>query len=156
MKKILILIGSMSIFPPAIVVADNMLPPAGPYRSIENDISKPNNAINNMQGAEDNKSLMQGQRRRQYMPQRNQMQNQNSNAMQWNQRRSAPMNVPAQRFVPQAVNPQLSQPQMNRMKQYFPTSRGPVYGPSVPPPGIRNNQNYQNTPPVNQYPPMWR
>jgi len=156
MKKILILIGSMSIFCPAILVADNMLPPAGPYRSIENEVAKPNNIVGNMQDAKGNQAVMQGHR--QYMPQSNQMQNQNNtnNVMQWNQRQQAPMNGRAQRFVPQAASPQLSQPQMNRMKQYFPASRGPVYGPNVPPPGIRNNQNYQNTPPVNQYPPMWR
>jgi len=140
MKKILMFISSVVALSPAILVADIMPPPAGPYRSIEN-------AINNQ-------AAMQGHR--QYMPQSNQRQNQNSKAMQWNQRQSAPRNVPAQRFVPQAAKPQLAQPQMNRMKQYFPASRGPVYGPNVPPQAMRNEQSYQNTPPVNQYPPMWR
>jgi len=187
MKKILMFIGSVSILSPGFLIAGNVLPPVGPYKSIESDASSINQVNKDMHSATSmqQQNIMRGdiqeipewvkqrqadknswlkqrnnqavmQRGAQYVPQPNQLQNQHNNALQWNQRQSAPMNAPAQQFVPQTVNPQLSQSQMNRMKQYFPASRGPVYGPNVPPPAIRNNQNYQNTPPVSQYQPMWR
>jgi hypothetical protein len=187
MKKILMFIGSVTILSPSFLIAENMMPPAGPYRSIEGDVSTSNSAENNMHSAMDNQRQNRAredlpeipewvkkrqadmnnwlkqqnnqavmQRGGQYMPQPNPAQQHNQNAMQWNQRQPVPMNSPAQQRVPQAVNPQFSQPQINRMKQYFPASRGPVYGPNVPPPTNYNNPNYQNKPPVNQYPPMWR
>lgn len=182
MKKIFMFISSMSMLLSGVVIADNMMPPTGPYRSLEGDFTSYNKAFKNMQGAENiqrqnwleddmsitpervkkrqddmnnwnmqlnNQAVMQ--RGRQYMLQPNSMQQKNE--MQRNQRQPVPMNPPIQAFIPQGVNPQLSQPQMNRMKQYFPTSRGPVYGPNVPPPAVRHNQN---NPPLNQYPPMWR
>ena len=180
-------IGSVSILSPGFLIAGNVLPPVGPYKSIEGEASSINQVNKDMHSATSmqQQNIMRGdiqeipewvkqrqadknswlkqrnnqaviQRGGQYVPQPNQLQNQHNNALQWNQRQSAPMNAPAQQFVPQAVNPQLSQSQMNRMKQYFPASRGPVYGPNVPPPAIRNMQNYQNAPPVSQYQPMWR
>jgi len=187
MKKILIFISSVTLLSPGLLMAENMMPPSGPYRSIESDILTSDHARNNMHTAMDNQRLNNAQnelpeipewvrkrqedmnnwhkqqndqaamqRRDQYMHQSNPVQQQNQNAMQWNQRPPVPMNMPGQSYAPQAVNPQPSQAQINRMKQYFPTSRGPVYGPNVPPPAIYNNPNYQNTAPVNQYPPMWR
>ena len=189
MKKIaLIFISSVSVLVPGLSVAESMVPPSGPYRSIETDISSSSYAYEreNTNGAMDmqqeriqqdrssavpewvkkrredmvnwlkqqnNQASMQNAN--QYNHQPKPMQNNNPQAMQWNQAQP-PMNMPRQQMNPQAMNPQLSQPQMNRMKQYFPTSRGPVYGPNVPPPAIYNNPNYQNKPPVNQYPPMWR
>jgi len=182
------LIGSVAIMSPACLLAENMMPPAGPYKSIEGDSSSFNYARNNPQNAEGiqrqnivreelsnipewvkkrqadmNNWLKQQniqaakQREEQYRYQPNSAPQSNQNAMQWNQRQPVPMNVPAQQQAPLAVNPQLQQQQqINRMKQYFPTSRGPVYGPNVPPPAIYNNPNYQRQVPVNQYPPMWR
>jgi len=182
-------IGSVVIISPAYLVAQNMMPPAGPYKSIEGDSSSFNYTRNNPHSAEGiqrqnmvreelsnipewvkkrqadmNNWLKQQniqaakQREEQYRYQPNPLPQPNQHAMQWNQRQPAPMNVPAQQPVPPAVNPQLQQQQqqINRMKQYFPTSRGPVYGPNVPPPAVYGNPNFQNSAPVNQYPPMWR
>jgi len=102
---------------------------------------------------QENQAAMQ--RREQYSYRSAPMQNQQAR-QQWEQRQAMPMNAPHQQINPQGENPQFSQPQTNRMKQYFPAARGPVYGPNVPPPAGYNNPNYQNKPPGNVYPPAWR
>lgn len=187
MKKILLFIGSMTFMSSGYLMAGNMMPPAGPYESIEGDISSFNHEAQNANGAsnfqqqnmpgneqddipewvkqrqvEMNNWLKQQndqasrQRTEQPTYQSHPLQQGNQQTMQWNQRQVVPMNRTAPQLPPQAVNPQFSQPQPNRMNQYFPASRGPVYGPNVPPPPLYNIPNYQNEPPVNQYSPMWR
>lgn len=48
------------------------------------------------------------------------------------------------------------EPQANRMQQYFPSSRGPVYGPGAPPAGFNNQPGYQRPPNWKPRPPAWR
>lgn len=187
MKKILLLISLMTIISPELLMADNMLPPAGPYKSIRSDMSsfspdrkntndveilqRENIAVDEQiaipewvrqrQAEMDNwlkQQSVQASRQLVEQPlyQSHPVQPGNHQAMQWNQGQTFPVNGPVPQLPPQAVNPMFSQPQTNRMKQYFPASRGPVYGPNIPPPAIYNNQNYQNSQPVAPYPPMWR
>ena len=89
------------------------------------------------------------QRQAQMMQQPNmpQPQSRNQQRPQWNQNPLPPM-----------PRPDMAPPQENRNQHYFPSARGPVYGPGVPPAGFNGQPGYQ--PPrqwnPNPYPPVRR
>ncbi|MCW8911245.1 MAG: hypothetical protein OQK76_11575, partial [Gammaproteobacteria bacterium] len=66
---------------------------------------------------------------------------------QWNQNQRPPM-----------PRPDIAAPQNNRNQQYFPSARGPVYGPGVPPPAFNGQPGYQAPRQwnPNPYPPVRR
>jgi len=59
---------------------------------------------------------------------------------------------------PAMPRPDIAAPQNNRNQQYFPSARGPVYGPGVPPPAFNGQPGYQPQRQwnPNPYPPVRR
>ena len=77
----------------------------------------------------------------------------NNQPPQWNPNQYQPAPHPDVGINNQNMRPEF---QDNRMQQYFPAARGPIYSPGVPPPGFQNPPGYQARGPWNQYPPAWR
>ena len=77
--------------------------------------------------------------------------NQNPNRG-WNNR--IPFQTNQNMFPP--VPNQGGNPQARRNQQYFPSSRGQIQGPGVPPPVMNNHRGYQLPRNWNTYPPMRR
>ena len=163
---------------------ENVMPPTGPYRSqdeMRQTNVKPNPQFNpQLQNNQDYSSARNSQFNRNAaamnsapMPEwetqrRAQME-------QWMKQRQAQMDQQMKQSnmqPPQGWNNQQPQnhnqlqamphpnmgpgPQNNRAQQYFPSARGPVYGPGGPPPGFNGQPGYQPPQQWNPYPPVRR
>ena len=163
---------------------ENVMPPTGPYRSqdeMRQTSVKPNLQFNpQLQNNQDYSSARNSQFNRNApathpapmpeweMQRRAQME-------QWMKQRQAQMDQQIKQpnmQPPQGWNNQQPQnhkqlqamphpnigpgPQNNRAQQYFPSARGPVYGPGGPPPGFNGQPGYQPPAQWNPYPPVRR
>lgn len=141
-------------------IAENsgrMMPPPGPYRSMgeAGQYDPMQNAQNDFRGGEkqayllaqpgqQNRVVPEWLRQRQaqmrdWMKQSNrpQMQTWNNPATQWNYNQRP--------LMPNTYSGQVPVFQDNRMQQPFPSARGPVYGPGMPPPDFYR-QSMQQAP----------
>ena len=163
-KEISALIITVSIFAPGLAMSEDMAPPGGPYKSINNNrassfteqipewVKQRQLEMNNWLKQRNEEMEKQQMSSNKYQPEVPEWVKKNQAEMEqrmkkfnnqaalekspaWGQQPPAQWNAPKQHAYPQVNNQQFAQPPANRMQPYFPAARGPVYGPDVPPAG---------------------
>ena len=128
---------------------DQMMPPPGPYQSIDGIKSHGSKHIcEHEKGAQSDSSVYLNQVNRdlpqwvkaQQVQRGQRMQQSNMPPQSWGNQSS-----PARNYnqAPQMLNSNRGpSPQSNRMQEYFPYARGPIYGPNMPPAEYNQQPRY--------------
>lgn len=148
MKTRLVLMAVVAVTLTGSVIAENsgiLMPPPGPYRSMDDvDQYSPMRNVQNDSKDEERQAYLSARSNqlnrsvpewvRQRQPQmRNRMQQSNMPQVQTWSNQPSRWNYNQRPSMPNTYSGQMPVFQDNRMQQPFPSARGPVYGPSVPP-----------------------